>query len=258
MSDFRLWLVIPAVLLIFPQAPALAARRIEIIGDKTSVIGDEEITVTASASGFTEGEKIYIKGAFFQSGSSNYFGYTKGESGWIKNSAQSADQRSVVMGSWDGNIVVKSDFSDSGFTGEGEYLFRLRFYYGDFTGEWSTNTLAVTLNQPDPTITLTPTPKPLETVKPTDTIAPTHTPSPLSTPTKIPTHAPTKFPTTILTFAILGKQVATGSGRDPESGTVSVRTKSNAGPAIFSLGIIGSGLGLVATALAWKKSKESS
>jgi hypothetical protein len=54
-----------------------AARNLTITSSKTSLEADEEMSITASSSGFTNGEKIYIKGAFFKDGSSNYFGFNK-------------------------------------------------------------------------------------------------------------------------------------------------------------------------------------
>jgi hypothetical protein len=90
--------------------PVFAARKLTITGDKSSLLGDEELLVTASASGFTDGETVYIKGAFYQTGSTNYFGYTKNNDSWIKNSAQNTSQRAITIGNWDGTLIVKSDF----------------------------------------------------------------------------------------------------------------------------------------------------
>lgn len=175
--------------------PVFAARSLTIFSDKTSLFGDEEMTVTASASGFIDGETIYVKGAFYQDVSSpNYFGYTKSGDDWIKNSDPTITQRSVKIGEWDGNLSVKSDFSDSGFKGEQNYKLKVGFYYINSSGSpssvnWSSNNLDVYINEPDPTPTSTPTPTPT----PTPTAAPTNTPTP--TPTKTPTPTPTSKPT---------------------------------------------------------------
>lgn len=164
-------------ILVFPS-PIHAARSVTISSNKTSLLGDEDMIVSASASGFTDGETIFIKGAFFQNGTTNYFGYTKIGDDWIKNSASNASQKSIKIGDWDGTLIVKSDFADSGYKGEGDYAFKLRFYYGSsFTADWSTNVVTIAINEPDPTITPTPTP--------------TNTPTPTSTPSPTVTTAPT-------------------------------------------------------------------
>src|SRR3990167_1285393 len=97
--------------LFFQSKPIYAARNISITSDKSSLKGYEEMNLTASTSGFTDGETIYIKGAFYQdSASPNYFGYTKNGDNWIKNSESSQSQRLIKIGEWDGKLIVKSDF----------------------------------------------------------------------------------------------------------------------------------------------------
>jgi hypothetical protein len=174
-----------------------AARTLMISANKDSLFGDEELTLTASASGFIDGEKIYLKGAFYQDGSTNYFGYTKNGDSWIKNGESSLNQKSIQVGAWDNLLVSKSDFADSGYKGEGGYKFKIGFYYLTSGGNlssvnWSTNNLDVNLNEPDPTPTNTPTP----TLTPTPTSSPTNTPTP--TPTRLPTPSPTHSPSPTL------------------------------------------------------------
>ncbi len=137
------------------------------------------MNITASISGFTDGETVYVKGAFFQAGSSNYFGYTKSGDIWIKNSAPNTSQRSVKIGEWDGTLSVKSDFSDSGYKGEGDYLVKLGFYTGSATSvNWSANSLAIVLNEPDPTSSPTQLPTASNTMTPVPTAKSTMSPTP--------------------------------------------------------------------------------
>ncbi|MBI4096406.1 MAG: hypothetical protein HY425_01685 [Candidatus Levybacteria bacterium] len=175
--------------------PVFAARSLTISANKDSLFGEEELTITASASGFTTGETIYIKGAFHQDGSTNYFGYTKSGDSWIKNGESTLSQKSIQIGQWDGLLAVKSDFVDSGYNGEGGYKFKVGFYYVTSGGNpssvnWSSNSLDININEPDPTPT--PSPTPTNTPTPTPTNSPTPTPTP--TPTKTPT--PTSIPNT--------------------------------------------------------------
>ena len=189
-----------ATLFLISFSPVYAARTLSIASNKTSLFGDEEMALTASMSGFTNGETIYIKGAFFQSGSTNYFGYTKSGDTWIKNSMENASQRSVKIGEWDGSMIVKSDFSDSGYKGEGDYSFKVRFYYGSsFTADWSSNVLTLAINEPDPTPTLSPTPTnvPTSVPSPTTNPVPSVTTKPQSSPTNKPSATPVKVSPTI-------------------------------------------------------------
>ncbi len=143
--------------IVFSSA-TLAARSVSITSNKTSLFGEEELTLSASMSGFTTGETIYLKGAFFKEGSTNYFGYTKKDDSWVKNSTTALDQRQVTIGQWDGSAMVRSDFSDSGYSEPGTYSLKLGYYYITSGGNissvnWSSNILSVALDQP----TLTPT-----------------------------------------------------------------------------------------------------
>lgn len=169
----------------FFAKPALAVRNLTISSDKTSLFGYEDTTITASVSGFTDGELIYIKGAFYQDGSTNYFGYTKNGDNWIKNGDSTASQKQIKIGDWNNKIIVESDFSDSGYKGESGYKFKVGFYYVTSGGNlsavnWSSNSLDINLNEPDPTPTPTPslTPTPQNSSTPTPTPAKSPTPSP--------------------------------------------------------------------------------
>lgn len=140
---------------LFPQT-AHAARSISITSDKSSLFGSEEMSISASISGFTNDEKIYLKGAFFKDGSTNYFGYTKSGDSWIKNSVTATEQKQVEIGNWDTDTIVRSDFNDSGYTGKGDYKFKLGFYYLTSGGNlssinWSNNILSLALDSPPPT-----------------------------------------------------------------------------------------------------------
>lgn len=170
--------------------PSFAARSLIISSDKTSLFGYEDTTITASVSGFTDGELIYIKGAFYQDGSTNYFGYTKNGDSWIKNGDSTISQKQIKIGDWDNKIVVESDFLDSGYKGESGYKFKVGFYYITSGGNlssvnWSSNSIDINLNEPDPTLTptsaSTSSPQNSPTSNPTPTKSPTPTPKP-STP----------------------------------------------------------------------------
>lgn len=254
----------------------LAVRSMTITSDKLSLFGDEEMNITASVSGFTPGESIYLKGVFYQEGSTNYFGYTKSGDAWVKAGDASTGQRSIVVDSWDGNLTMKSDFSDSGYKEEGEYKAKVGFYYTTSGGSlssvnWSSNTLTVLLNEPDPiptstpTVTPTPTPTPEPTATPTFTPIPTKTPTPTvtpkptvsSTPTPTPTIRSTPMPTEIpvetpeITPMVLG-EVAENTPSSPSSYTQNNLWK----PIVMSLLFVSTGLAILSGFFTWKIARE--
>lgn len=236
--------IVPLVFIFLFASPVFAARSLFITSPTTSLMGHQEAEITASASGFTTGETILIKGAFYASGSTNYFGYTKSSDQWIKNSASTSQQRTVTIGDWDGKLIVKSDFTDSGFTGEGDYLFKVRFYYGlSQTGAWSDNILTISLNQPDPTPTSTPTPTPTPTSTPTPTQGPTATPTPTKTPTPTPTKTVTPTPTTGPTETMSPTQSTTPKGE--VLGSQSEEAQGSIKPLIISLLLISLGTAIL-------------
>jgi len=191
--------------LVFNSSPLFAARNLNISIDKSSLYGEDELVVTTDQAGFAVGETIYVKGAFYQDGSTNYFGYTKNNDSWIKNGDPTTSQRSVVIGSWDGKITVKSDLLDTGYKGEGDYLFKVGFYYVAGSGNpssvnWSSNSASLILNEPANT--------------PTPTAAPTSTPIPTATKTPTPTLTPTQTIIPVVTTPILVTIFASQSAQE--------------------------------------------
>jgi len=252
------------------MAMAFAARSISISTPITTIFGDEHILLTASASGFIDGETIYIKGAFFQPGSSNYFGYSKKtDNTWVKNGETAIAQQAVVIGAWDNQLVVKSDFADSGYHGEGEYGLKLGYYYVTNNAvpssvNWSINTVSIAISEPDPTPTHTPT----LTATPTQQPAPTALPSPSLFPTSKPTtrplptqniYIPLYEPTVKYTSDILGTDTeATERGSlQHASDTSDIASFSSyqrgSQVLVFALLFVGIGTALLACGLALEK-----
>lgn len=251
----------------FPRY-VFAARLMTITSDKTSLFGDEEMTITASVSGFTPGETIYIKGAFYQEGSTNYFGYTRNGDSWIKNGDTSTNQRSIVVDSWDGNLSVKSDFADSGYKGEGEYKVKVGFYYTTSGGNpssvnWTSNTVTVSLNEPDPTPTSTPTPTPTPqpTATPTPTSVPTKTPTLTPTPkltaTAPPTPTPTSTPTEIPEETPEATPMVLGESVEIKTSSPSSYAQNNSWkPIVISMLLVATGLAILSGLYTWKIARE--
>lgn len=262
--------MLPQVLLalaLFACVPkVIAARSMTISGNTSSLLGDDSLVVTASPSGFVDGETVFIKGAFFQSGTSNYFGFTKNNDVWIKNSASNTSQRSVKIGEWDGKLETKVDYSDSGYKGENDYAFKLRFYYGSaFSADWSTNELIISINEPDPTVTPLPTPSqtPTSTHAPTPTVSPTasSTSTPIASPAvtkRIPTFVPTASDVEKINVLGVEKSEVTRDMVSTEASYASNETmtpSSNLRSLSIALAFVGSGFALLSAVAIWHNIK---
>jgi hypothetical protein len=194
LNKFLKIVLILALFFIISQKEILAARSLSIESvSKNNLFGDEDLTITASASGFTEGEAIYIKGAFYLDTKTNYFGFTKNGDTWIKNSSTTTTQRQIKVGEWDNKLIVKTDFTDSGYMGENSYKLKLGYYYLTAGGNlsainWTTNSVDLDISEPDPTPTPSPTPSSTPSKNPSSIKSPTLTPS-------ASTISPAKFPT---------------------------------------------------------------
>lgn len=235
-------------LFILPSFRPIFAGQITILsGDGTSLTGDQSITVTASASGFPSGQSLFIKGVFHKDGSTNYFGYTQNAGDWTGNSESKTNQRQVAVDSWNGSLTAKSNYGDSGFTGDGSYKFKIGYYLSaadDVT--WSTNEINVTLVGPTPTPSPTPslTPTPSSTPQPTVTMTPTLTPTTKPTKTPYPTMTaeptPTDLPVTPTTEDITPQPTDT-----PMPTEVKAATQVNQ-KVVITLAFVGVGSGILA------------
>ncbi len=107
--------------------------------------------------------KFYLKGAFKKSDSTNYFGLTKSGSSFVANGQSYSSQISINTdsnGSWKGSVTVKVDIEDSGFTGTGDYLFKIGRYTSSGSGPTWSNEVTVKINSiNNPTLSPTPTSK---------------------------------------------------------------------------------------------------
>lgn len=96
------------------------------IGVSESVVVEVELVLPSSPS-----TNFYLKGAFVKSGSTNYQGFTEALGSWIKNSASYSSQKLITTnaeGKWSGVLEVKPDGEDSGYIGNGDYVFKVGRY----------------------------------------------------------------------------------------------------------------------------------
>lgn len=156
-------------------------------GIPSSLDVDQGFVLNINLNNLTSNSVYFLKGAFKKSDSTNYFGQTQVNGNWIKNSASSTQQFRIdtTSTSWTGQISVMPDSSDSGYSGSGQYLFKLARYDGNGTNlTWSDETPIQINGNPtasSPTIISTP--------------SPTHTPSLNPSPSPLTSTSPIIFPT---------------------------------------------------------------
>ncbi len=142
----------------------------------TIINSNQPFLISVTLLNFTPNQKYFIKGAFKKGSSSNYFGKTLVSEQWINNSETALKQFAVqvdISGNWTGNLEVSPDAEDSGFTGTGEYIFKLGYYNSN--GENLTWSSEKTIS-----IVAVASPSPSPTTSPTTSNTPTGTPIPLT------------------------------------------------------------------------------
>lgn len=93
---------------------------------------------------------FYLKGAFKKADSSNYFGFTKFGSSWVKNGSSYSSQNKITTdsaGAWSGILEVKPDDTDSGFSGSGDYIFKVGRYSLSGSGPTWSNEETININE---------------------------------------------------------------------------------------------------------------
>lgn len=103
-------------------------------------------------------QTFFIKGAFIKPGGTNYFGKSMVKGNWVLNGSSYSNQLLITTdadGSWSGGIDVMPDNADSGFTGEGNYTFKVGRYNDSGSGPvWSNEiSLHISGNQAAPSAT---------------------------------------------------------------------------------------------------------
>ena len=116
-----------------PSPPSSSNSSIFTISNTPSQINsDQQFSITVNLSlPASPNTNFYLKGAFKKSESSNYFGLTKVSGSWIKNGSSYTNQFPITTdsaGNWSGDLEVKPDAEDSGFSGTDNYIFKIGRY----------------------------------------------------------------------------------------------------------------------------------
>lgn len=112
--------------------------------------GASAFTVSVSLNNAKPNSTYYLKGAFIKTGSSNYFGLTKNNGNWIKNSQNYSQQPAIItdnQGNWTGSLELMPDTSDAGFTGEDNYNLKVARYEPDGDGPYWSNISMIKITQ---------------------------------------------------------------------------------------------------------------
>lgn len=126
-----------------PQPTSSSQSSLFLISDAPSQINsDQSFSVSVDLIlPNNPNTKFYLKGAFKKADGSNYFGFTKVAGSWVKNGSSYSSQFPITTdssGNWSGSLEVKVDSKDSGFTGSGDYIFKMGRYTSSGSGPtWS-------------------------------------------------------------------------------------------------------------------------
>jgi hypothetical protein len=232
--------------------PVSSPQSAFIISNTPSVINsDQAFSVNVVLSSNSPSSKYYLKGAFIKNGFNNYFGYTKVSGNWVKNAEPYASQFSITtdsLGNYSGSIETKPDPNDNGFSGTGDYTFKIGKYLdGNSSISWSNET-NIKINStltPTPTPSLTPSPTPSPTTRPTTSPSSTRTPLPTSDNGSTPTPSDDSLSENE-TFSFLSNNESSVAGVETESSAkLSSPLKFILSLSLIIIGICFLGLGIV-------------
>ncbi|OGE65113.1 hypothetical protein A3I48_02540 [Candidatus Daviesbacteria bacterium RIFCSPLOWO2_02_FULL_36_7] len=105
-----------------PSPAPASSSSFTITNIPSQINSDQSFSVSVN---ITSSTAYFCKGAFKKVGSSNYFGFNLVSGNWIKNSSSSTNQY-LCTNSF--NLEVKPDIDDSGYTGSGDYIFKVGSY----------------------------------------------------------------------------------------------------------------------------------
>ncbi len=183
-------------LLVFSFAPCVFAATITVQNGATSLGSADEYTVdTVVSIGSANGTQYFLRGAFYQDGTTNYCGYTYNGSDWY-NGPYTTNSGwlhllpiTITSSSWSGQLKAKLDLADAGCANSGIYHFKIERFTASGNGTFDSQT-EQTLTVILPTATPTPVPTSTPTAMPVptaikSTATPTQKPTIASSPTKV-------------------------------------------------------------------------
>lgn len=125
-----------------PPGPSSSSSSFTISNIPSQINSDQLFSISVNLSLPNNPNTLfYLKGAFKKADSSNYFGQTLVSGNWIKNGSTYSSQLAITTdssGNWSGDLEVQVDSEDAGFTGTGDYIFKVGRYTSAGSGPtWS-------------------------------------------------------------------------------------------------------------------------
>jgi len=160
-----------------PTSETKSSTQFVILSVPTQIDSNESFDVEVNLELSSNPNSIfYLKGAFKEKDSSNYFGQTFISNSWVKNNTKYSEQYKISTddsGKYSGKIKVMPDSEDSGFDESGEYIFKVARYTSTGSGPaWSdekqikiNQVLSNTTQDDQSLLAPTSTPKPTLTAK---------------------------------------------------------------------------------------------
>lgn len=210
-------------------APSPYTSSFTISNIPSEINSDQSFSVTVNLSSLDKpNTKFYLKGAFRKPGSTNYFGLTKVSGNWIKNSSTYSDQNQVTAdssGNWAGNLEIKPDIDDLGYTGSDDYSFKVGKYDSTDSNpsvSWS-NEITIKIIDSGNTSAESSTPKP------TAKNASSNPPSPTSTKSTTKSPQPKSYARLVYHSATVAGATASAASNP----TVEIKSQKQTNPIIW-------------------------
>jgi len=160
------------LLLLWPRRCA-AAIEASFSGLPKKIGVQEEFSFHFQLTGAPLGKIYYLRCGFQKEAGSRYFGETFNpeKNQWVNSEADFSEFLKITTGGegeWEGEVKCRVDSSETGFAGEGEYLFKICRYTEGGTANWYDSGETITISfLPSPTLTPTPTPSSFPSPTPT-------------------------------------------------------------------------------------------
>lgn len=229
---------------LFLSFSSAKAITFTLSGVPASTNVDQSFSVSVTLTiGNSAGKKYYLRSAFYENGTSNYFGYTKNHYDSWYNGSPSIDThqyKEVTMDSfntWTGVVEVKPDSSSSKYKGPGDYGFKIGYYTDTQTSttvsEWTNSSMinitgsstASPSPSPSPSPTAIASPSPSSNPSPHPSLSPSPRSSPavlsIASPTPVKKASPTPSPMeTVLADSGENREFVLGINSTNESGSL--------------------------------------
>ena len=162
--SLRVLIVFFLLFFIFPLQ-TFAAIELTFSTPPAELDVNQSFSLDITLSGATEGSEYYVRGSFFHNDTpTNYFGFTKNNSGNWNNKSGEFSNFYKIIGNGTTTIDFKPDLSVSEYKGPGSYQFKIGRYTTGGSLTWSNQSPAViqltSTSSPTPISTSTSQPEP--------------------------------------------------------------------------------------------------